>query len=100
LSRQSRYAPRSIAVRGTPHVLIRIKLHGEAAPYTLGPAGKGLADEMDTLAVGARGRDNGQALDHIRFSSEAACERAPPKFVEQSGDANIGVVAFCVQDDG
>ena len=39
---------------------------------------------------------NGQALEHIRFTSEEA--RA--KFVEQSGGANIGVVAFCVHDDG
>ena len=43
---------------------------------------------------------NGQALEHIRFTSEEACERARAKFVEQSGGANIGVVAFCVHDDG
>ena len=43
---------------------------------------------------------NGQALDHIQFTSEAACERARSKFIEQSGSANIGVVAICVHDDG
>ena len=43
---------------------------------------------------------NGQALDHIRFTSQEVCEQVRSKFVEQSGAANIGVVAFCVHDEG
>jgi hypothetical protein len=41
---------------------------------------------------------NGQALDHIRFTSEAACDRARSKFIEQGGDVNLSVVSFCVHD--
>lgn len=43
---------------------------------------------------------NGQALDHIRFTSQESCERARSTFIEQNAGTNVGVAAFCIHDDG